>query len=149
MRRPERQSWSRRAVEALTRENKQLMEDKSQMTATVQELVQHVIDCNSTLLRRVATELGETAPQRMELKSRHSQMELGPGARVYVTAVRGVQCMALTPLLEALGIHNARDYTQKSLMPYFVRAGVCMPAPEHTLRKDRPSASSRASSAHP
>merc|ERR1719261_2110260 len=32
-------------VEALTRENKQLMEDKSQMTATVQELVQHSQEC--------------------------------------------------------------------------------------------------------
>ncbi len=76
------------------------------------------------LLQRVAAELGESSPQALELKSRHRHANLAPGIQVHATVLGGRPFMVLTTLLEAFGIEAARNYTEKSLIPYFHRVGV-------------------------
>ena len=102
--------------------------DLDGLQAYVKELDQDAIDSNAELLNGVAVRLGGARP---ELRSRHSVMELGHGARVHVTVTGGRPCMVLTLLLHAFGLKAARNYTDKRLIPYFKRVGVPVEA-EHT-----------------
>ena len=95
------------------------------LQAYVRELDQAVIDQNAALLAAVAERLGDGP---LQLESRHKVMDLGQGVQVHVAILDGRPHMVLALLLEACGVNaawkSAQNYTEKSLIHYFVRIGV-------------------------